>query len=1032
MFRRLLSAFGGDDAPAEQDNTPAATPSPASGAGDSESVRQARLSKFSEASASSGRSPTSSPAKTQPLSLEKKVPKSPSSRPKESAQEDPAAVESRWEDHFLRTIFRVTLQPEEATNQVDFLPTLSKELGADANIHTNLCVEHCDRIIVEKLQVNSRCQRHPFAFLIHCIITLQEQLRTNRAKRKDQVQEVVDVVTNYSTLVLEQPDLFLNENRNSPTQELLSALLSGSLPSQFVSQLVDRLEEHDTLESVLGPLFHLLLEEANEASLLSESLPELIGVFIELTNSKKVAQFLIHHPSSKWLAPDTANGRQAQFSTYLGGLLAFGAIPTPSRAEVAAKYFADPSTLRADQREGISESLRSQMKPLLEEMHKSLLGLIRTFKDDGKEAWLLWVAQLLNKNQGLAKTNPNLEELADLSLLLNVGTILLIFCRPILKDEQKSFPKIDAAYLQSGIRVDVSAETKLAVNSKELDSWVDRRNLDNIEKWKRKNPGIEFDPSQLRKIEKAGFTTECFFLAYRALNLGFIQAHQQLRELYRRKRDIESRLPNLPPHHQQMAKQRVLDMSRSIECFQVHLFDANTAKECERFYLFAASWLLDLIDPKDQGLPLARPSMEYASLPEFLIHDIGEFFTTCLRVFPHFVSWHPLNNLVPLLVLLIGSPSHVKNPHLRASLVEVLSNLVTVEPRQRDTVMGILVSDRTVRKFLASVLINFYIDIEHTGSHTQFFSKFSVRQNVQEILQKMWEVEPLHQTILEASTGDKFVHFISMALNDANWLLDDGLRALTEIKKTQTEMKDQDAWSALSEQEREEKETELSRNEGKARSFLNCADGIVGMLHYLSTEIVEPFMRGELVSRIANMLNYFLEQLVGPKCSELAVENREKYSFEPKKLLATLVDIYLNFWQPPFVTAVGKDPRCYSHATFMRARDIIQKTGVRSANVVSSLEKFAEEVQATVSEEIEIDYPDEFLDPIMSTPMLDPVKLPSGMTMDRSVIMTHLLNDETDPFNRQPLTAEQLVPDEEMRRQIQEFREKAIREAKSN
>ena len=101
------------------------------------------------------------------------------------------------------------------------------------------------------------------------------------------------------------------------------------------------------------------------------------------------------------------------------------------------------------------------------------------------------------------------------------------------------------------------------------------------------------------------------------------------------------------------------------------------------------------------------------------------------------------------------------------------------------------------------------------------------------------------------------------------------------------------------------------------------------MLHYLSSEIVEPFMRGELVSRIANMLNYFLEQLVGPKCSELAVENREKYSFEPKKLLATLVDIYLNFWQPPFVAAVGKDPRCYSHATFMRARDILQKTGIR-------------------------------------------------------------------------------------------------------
>ena len=42
--------------------------------------------------------------------------------------------------------------------------------------------------------------------------------------------------------------------------------------------------------------------------------------------------------------------------------------------------------------------------------------------------------------------------------------------------------------------------------------------------------------------------------------------------------------------------------------------------------------------------------------------------------------------------------------------------------------------------------------------------------------------------------------------------------------------------------------------------------------------------------------------------------------------------------------------------------------------------------------------------------MTDPVMLPSGVVMDRSVITKHLLNSSTDPFNRLPLTAEQLVP----------------------
>lgn len=54
------------------------------------------------------------------------------------------------------------------------------------------------------------------------------------------------------------------------------------------------------------------------------------------------------------------------------------------------------------------------------------------------------------------------------------------------------------------------------------------------------------------------------------------------------------------------------------------------------------------------------------------------------------------------------------------------------------------------------------------------------------------------------------------------------------------------------------------------------------------------------------------------------------------------------------------------------------------------------------------DAPDEFKDPLMDTLMIDPVILPSGQIMDRPVIMRHLLNSNTDPFNRQPLTEEML------------------------
>lgn len=64
------------------------------------------------------------------------------------------------------------------------------------------------------------------------------------------------------------------------------------------------------------------------------------------------------------------------------------------------------------------------------------------------------------------------------------------------------------------------------------------------------------------------------------------------------------------------------------------------------------------------------------------------------------------------------------------------------------------------------------------------------------------------------------------------------------------------------------------------------------------------------------------------------------------------------------------------------------------------------------------DAPDDFRDPLMDTLMIDPVVLPSGTVMDRSIITRHLLNSSTDPFNRQPLTVDMLIPATELRERI--------------
>merc|ERR1712087_344027 len=66
--------------------------------------------------------------------------------------------------------------------------------------------------------------------------------------------------------------------------------------------------------------------------------------------------------------------------------------------------------------------------------------------------------------------------------------------------------------------------------------------------------------------------------------------------------------------------------------------------------------------------------------------------------------------------------------------------------------------------------------------------------------------------------------------------------------------------------------------------------------------------------------------------------------------------------------------------------------------------------------------PDEFVCEITCEIMDDPVTLPSGKTCDRKNIIRHLLSDETDPFSRQRLLPEMLVPEPELKAKIHAFR----------
>lgn len=184
------------------------------------------------------------------------------------------------------------------------------------------------------------------------------------------------------------------------------------------------------------------------------------------------------------------------------------------------------------------------------------------------------------------------------------------------------------------------------------------------------------------------------------------------------------------------------------------------------------------------------------------------------------------------------------------------------------------------------------------------------------------------------------------------------------------------------------------------------------------------------------------------------MKDKKEFEFDPAKTVLEICGIYINLQKADgFCLAVSQDGRSYSASLFEYAQEVLGKFSashcaglfviecffcfaarIGGGQLVGEIADFAVKVKQLELEEKENqkaleDAPDEFLDPIMSTLMCDPVILPSSkVTVDRTTIARHLLSDQTDPFNREPLTMDQVKSDTELKAKIDAW----IRDRRAN
>ncbi|QLL31618.1 hypothetical protein HG536_0B04820 [Torulaspora globosa] len=944
----------------------------------------------------------------------------------------------------LEDVFQVTTDPNDSRG---YALLESEELNQGP-----IGVENIDSLLLYQLTENEGLNE-PFAYLNDCFQRCQQQKRLAKAqpsaeKVQKTFEEIDRLVIGYGLVAFQVENFCLKGSLVEYIREIIRNVDSYM---GFLSQLIQRAIVEGSLLDLLDAFFPTLQHYVTKELPLfdlndSVTYNAVLTLFEMFVTFKPVAA--VFTQISRFFGGFDCKANEFEKKTILGPILTL----SPLNPNVALRNYGENLEQTQQQKKLIHESLQTEHKVVIDRLFFIVDKILRG-SAESRTGLISYFAQIVNKNHLRRGDHANQNKLASNAFMTNISIILVKFSEPFLDVSYKKLDKIDVNYFNSvNLFIDLSGETRMNSDFKEADEFYDKNKKD--------------------EDSKPNFISDCFFLTLTYLHYGIggtlLYDEKITPQIKRLKQEID-RIKKLTQSQDMFASFASLElkqMEKSLKITQgikdsLHGFFSHKALQLEIFDFIcgASTFLIRVMDPTHQfpfspvKLPFipdqvgvenvdnadylrAHAPIPFKYYPEFVVEGpvnyslyISQYNSSPLFRNPR------LHSFVELATVLLRCPELLSNPHLKGKLVQLLS--VGAMPLTDDSpgfMMEIFENNELVNQNFLYALLDFYVIVEKTGSSSQFYDKFNSRYSISIILQQLYDRIPLYREHLvwqSKNNADFFVRFVARMLNDLTFLLDEGLSSLAEVHSIQIEI-DYRAKGLPPTREEDDQElrSKLSSAERQANSSCGLADKSMTLFEMYSRDIPKVFVTPEIVDRLASMLNHNLESLVGPKCGELKVNNPQQYSFNPKALLKSLTTVYINLGdQAEFISAVARDGRSFRKELFERAVHILaRKTGLVDDEFCNKLLAFSNRAQEQkiAEEEEDLNYgdaPEEFLDPLMYTIMKDPVTLPtSKVNIDRSTIKAHLLSDSTDPFNRMPLKLEQVVPNEDLRQRILEFR----------
>ncbi|EEF29477.1 ubiquitin-protein ligase, putative [Ricinus communis] len=996
-----------------------------------------------------------------------------SAKPQRSLQE--------IEDIILRKILLVSLTDDSISttdSRIVYLEMAAAEIlseGKDLKLSRDLI----ERVLIDRLSGQFPRSEPPFQYLLGCYRrATEEERKISNMKDKNvklelelSIKQAKRLFISYCRIHLGNPDMFgggdfdSKKSTLSPLLPLIFASLGGFSisggsqppPVGFLDEMF-RDGDFDSLDPILKGLYEDLRGNVIKVSAMG-NFQQPLGALLHLITYPVGVKSLVNHP---WWIPKGAylNGRVIEMTSILGPFFHVSALPDhtifKSEPDVGQQCFSEVSTRRPSDLLSSFATIKTFMNNLYDGLEQVLRILLKN--GDTRENVLQYLAEVINRNSSRAHIQVDPLSCASSGMFVNLSAVMLRLCNPFLDPNLTKRDKIDSQYVFESNRLDLRGLTALHASSEEVTEWMNKGNHGKTEvsvqssdgenrllqsqEATSSGSGTNKPTSSSGQKAKYTFICECFFMTARVLNLGLLKAFSDFKHLVQDISRCEDTLSTLKAMQEQSPTPQVqVDIARlekDLElysqekfCYEAQILrDETLIQSALSFYRLMVVWLVDLVGGFRMPLPPTCP-MEFASLPEHFVEDAMELLIFASRI-PKALDGVVLDDFMNFIIMFMASPTYIRNPYLRAKMVEVLNCWMPRRSGSSDTAT-LFEGHHLSLEYLVRNLLKLYVDIEFTGSHTQFYDKFNIRHNIAELLEYLWQV-PSHRNawrqIAREEEKGVYLNFLNFLINDSIYLLDESLNKILELKELEAEMSNTAEWEQRPAQERQERTRLFHSQENIIRIDMKLANEDVSMLAFTSEQITAPFLLLEMVERVASMLNYFLLQLVGPQRKSLSLKDPEKYEFRPKQLLKQIVHIYVHLSRGDaeniFPAAISKDGRSYNEQLFSAAADVLRRIG-EDMRVIQEFVELGSKAKVAASEAMDTEavlgeIPDEFLDPIQYTLMKDPVILPSSrITIDRPVIQRHLLSDATDPFNRSHLTADMLIPNVELKARIEEF-----------